>query len=81
VKLQRGALLARGEVSTDLLVNVFTAFFVVPNFAFKTYINRIKDLYDKGKEHVTEDCIMVKAEVKSMVLARKGKYIMPSKEE
>jgi hypothetical protein len=81
VKLQRGALLARGEVSTDLLVNIFTAFFVVPDLAFKTYIDRIKDLYDEGEEHVTEDYVMMKAEVKSMVLAREGKWVMPSKED
>jgi hypothetical protein len=81
VKLQREALLARGDVSTDLLVNTFTAFFDVPDLAFKTYIDQIKDLYDEGEEHVTEDYVMMKAEVKSMVLGREGKYIMSSKED
>jgi hypothetical protein len=81
VKLQRGALLARGEISTDLLVNIFTAYFVVPDATFKAYIDRIKDLYDEGEEHVTEDYVMMKAEVKSKVLEREGKYIMPTKED
>jgi hypothetical protein len=81
VKLQRGALLARGEVSTDLLVNIFTALFAVPDAAFKAYIDRIKDLYDEGEEHVTEDYLMGKAEVKSKVLEREGNYNMPTKED
>jgi hypothetical protein len=81
VKLQRGALLARGEVSTNLLVNIFTTFFVIPDLAFKKYIDQIKDLYDEGEEHVTEDYVIMTAKVKSMMLAHEGKYIMLSKED
>jgi hypothetical protein len=81
VKLQRGTLLARGEVSTDLLVNIFTALFAVPDAALRAYIEMIKDLYDEGEEHATEDYLMGKAEVKSKVLEREGNYSMPTKED
>jgi hypothetical protein len=77
----RGGLLARGKVSTDLLVNIFTALFAVPDAAFRAYIDRIKDIYDEGEEHVTEDYVMGKAELKSKVLEREGNYNMPTKED
>jgi hypothetical protein len=56
VKLQWGALLARGEVPKDLLFNIFATFFVFPDITFKkAYIDRVKDLYDEGDEHMTKD--------------------------
>lgn len=81
VTLQRNALLARGEASTDLLVNIFDAYDTVPDVAFKAYVDKIKDAYDEGDELVVDDYLMAKAEVKSKVLQRDGKYIMPSQDE
>ena len=46
--------------------------------AFKAYVDKIKDAYDEGDELVVDDYLMAKAEVKSKVLQRDGKYIMPS---
>jgi hypothetical protein len=54
VKLQRSTLLARGEQSTDLLVNIFEALGTVPDEAFVTYIDRIKDDYNMGDPKVDE---------------------------
>ena len=79
VRLQRGALEARGETSSDLLVNVFAALGIVPDATFKAYIDRIKDDYDDGDERVTVNYLMEKAEIKSKVLIRENKYIMPTK--
>jgi hypothetical protein len=60
---------------------LFTAFGIVPDAAFKAYIDRIKDAYDEGDENVADDYLMLKAELKSQVLSRDGSYIMPSKDE
>ena len=81
VKLQRGALLARGEESTNLLVNLFDALASVPDVPFTQYVDRMKDDYDESDPKVTVDYLMDRCELKCKVLQRRGKYNVPSKEE
>jgi uncharacterized membrane protein YgcG len=81
VKVQRGALMARGEESTDLLVNLFDALASVPDVPFTQYVDRIKDEYDESDPKVTVDYLMNRCELKCKVLQRSGKYNVPSKEE
>jgi len=64
VKLQRSALMSRGEESTDLLVNLFEALGSVPDPSFQTYVERIKDDYDENDEKVTADYLMSRCEIK-----------------
>jgi hypothetical protein len=79
VKLQRSALLARGEQSTDLLVNIFEALGTVPDEAFVSYVDIIKDNYNMGDAKVDEDYLMTMTESKSRTMKQEGKYNVPSK--
>jgi hypothetical protein len=81
VKVQRGALMARGEESTDLLVDLFDALSSVPDIPFTQYVDRIKDECDESDPKVTVDYLMNRCELKCKVLQRSGKYNVPSKEE
>jgi hypothetical protein len=79
VKLQRSALLARGEQSTDLLVNIFGALGTVPDKAFVIYVDRIKDDYNMMDPRVNEDYLMAMSESKCRTMKQEGKYNIPSK--
>jgi hypothetical protein len=79
VKLQRSALLARGEQWTDILVNIFEALGTMPGEAFVTYIDRIKDDCNMMDPRVDEDCIMAMSESKCRTMKQEGKYNVPSK--
>jgi hypothetical protein len=81
VKVQRGALMARGEESTDLLVNLFDALASVPDVPFTQYVDCIKDEYNESDPKITVDYLMNRCELKCKVLQRSGKYNVPSKEE
>ena len=87
VKLQRSALMSRGEESTSLLVNLFEALGSVPDPSFQTYVERIKDDYDENDENdendekVTADYLMSRCEIKCKNLQKNGSYNVPSKEE
>ena len=47
-------LAARGETSSDLLINLFTAFMAVPDKKFVEYIEKQKDRYDEGEDLSTK---------------------------
>jgi hypothetical protein len=81
-KLQISALLARGDESPDLLVNIFDALATVPDQSFRAYIfERIKDQSDENDEKVTADYLMARSEIKCKNLQCSNNYNVPSKEE
>ena len=74
-------MLARGETSNNLLVNLFKAYLLVPDVTFKKYIQKQKDDYDDGDDKVTENVFMAKGSLRHKILVKKGKYNVPTKEE
>ena len=80
VAVQKSALLAQGENLNDLLVNLFKAYFLVPDMTFTNYIQKQKDDYDDGDDKVTENSLMEKVSLKHIILVKEGKYNVPTKE-
>ena len=81
VAAQRSDLLARGETSNDLLVNLFKAYLLVPDLTFTNYIQKKNDDYDDSDDKVTENSFMAKGYLKYKILVKEGKYNVPTKEE
>ena len=52
-------LAARGETSSDLLINLFAAFMAVPDKKFVEYIEKQKDKYDEGEDVTTKKLMQV----------------------
>lgn len=52
-------LAARGESSSDLLINLFAAFMAVPDKKFVEYIEKQKDKFDEGEEVTTKFLMQV----------------------
>jgi hypothetical protein len=52
-------LAARGETSSDLLINLFAAFMAVPDKKFVDYIEKQKDKYDEGEDLSTKRLMQV----------------------
>jgi hypothetical protein len=50
---------ARGETSSDLLINLFAAFLAVPDKKFVDYIEKQKDKYDEGEDISTKKLMQV----------------------
>ena len=73
VKKLRQDLHARGEVTNDLLVNLFKGYKAASDQAFVNYIQRKRDAYDEG-ENVTENSLMNDAENKFNNIKLEGKW-------
>jgi len=58
--LQMDALNARGETSSDILINLFKGYLAAPNKEFNMYIKQMKNEYKEGQD-LSEDDIMVMA--------------------
>ena len=80
VRAQVYALAARGEQTQDLLVNLFKAYFVVSDRAFKSYIEQHQNAYDDG-EDISYETLMSKAENKYKALVERDQWNEKSKEE
>lgn len=52
-------LAARGESSSDLLINLFATFMVVPDKKFVEYIEKQKDKFDQGEDVTTKKLMQV----------------------
>ena len=52
-------LIARGETSSDLLINVFAAFLAVPDKKFVEYIEKQKSKYNEGEDVSTKSLMQV----------------------
>ena len=77
----RSASIAQGETLKDLLVNLFKAYFLVPDVTFTNYIQKQKDDYDDGDDKVTENSLIAKGSLKHKILFKEGNYNVPTKEE
>ena len=73
-------LAARGEASSDLLINLFSAYMAVPDKKFVEYIEKQKDKYDEGEEVTTKNLMQV-ALIKYKDRKRADKWQAPSAEE
>ena len=73
-------LAARGETSSDLLINVFAAFMAVPDKKFVEYIEKQKDKYDEG-EDISAKKLMQVALIKYKDRKRSDLWQAPSVEE
>ena len=72
-------LAARGESSSDLLINLFAAFMAVPDKKFVEYIEKQKDKFDEG-EDVTTKFLMQVALTKYKDRKRSDTWQAPSAE-
>ena len=59
VTSQMEQLAARGETSSDLLINLFAAFMAVPDKKFVDYIEEQKDKFDEGEDITTKYLMQV----------------------
>ena len=80
VKLLSQALAARGERSSDLLVNLFKGYLACTDEAFKTYISERQDRYDDNELTLTPDSLMLLAKQKFDALVEKEVWNKPSAE-
>jgi hypothetical protein len=74
------SLTARGEVTTDLLINLFKGYLAVEDKTFNAYILKKKEVYEEGGDQ-DEDTLMLLAKNKFTLLKDAGRYNMPSAEE
>ena len=80
VRLQIDALAARGESSSDVMVNLFKGYLAAPDKEFAAYIKQKKNDYEEGQD-LQEDDLMTMAENKYKSLVRSGEWNAPSKEQ
>ena len=80
VKTQRVSLLARGETTNDLLVNLFKGYHSASDREFIGYIIRKEDSYNEGAA-MTEDELMQLAENKFKTLSDEGKWHTPTEDQ
>ena len=77
VLLQKDALLARGEESSDLLTNLFTAYEAVEDPSFHLYIAGLQDQYNDGRINFEVDTLMETAINKYKMLVKTKKWNSP----
>jgi hypothetical protein len=80
VTTQVEQLAARGESSSDLLINLFAAYLSVPDRKFVEYVEKQKDKFDEG-EDISPKLLMQVALTKFKDRTRSGKWQAPSPEE
>ena len=82
VRQQRQDLLARGQRSDDLLVNLFKGYLSCSDRSFTEYIHRKKDIYEEGG-NVTVDTLMHDAlnKYKNIKLEGKWNSLTPEQEK
>jgi hypothetical protein len=74
VRIQRDALLSRGETTSDLLINLFTAYVAVEDQIFSNYMISQQDQYHDGRVDFTVDSIMQLALDKYYVLVEAKRW-------
>lgn len=80
VKIARSALVARGERTDDLMIQLFRAYAAVTDRTFVQYIQSHKDRYDDNETY-SEDGIMTLALNKYENLRREGRWNAPTPEQ
>ncbi len=71
---------ARGQITTDLLINLFKGYLAVEDKSFHLYVLRKQEEYEEGGT-LTEDALMNLTKNKFTLLKEAGRYNMPSAEE
>ena len=72
---------ARGEMTQDLLTNIFKAYKVVSDEDFVNYIKGKEDDYDEGKNDITPKSLMLLAANKYKTRKETNEWNAPSKEQ
>ena len=80
VRLLLDSLAARGEESSDTLVNLFKGYQAASDKPFTDYVNRLQESHDDGNT-ITPDILMQRAVDKYKNLKQAGKWNAPSEEE
>jgi len=75
------ALLARGEVSNDLLINLFKGYKASSDRRFVAYIEKKEEDYEDGSTAISPHQLMTLAKNRYEVLVEKGLWNAPSAEE
>jgi hypothetical protein len=77
----RNDLAARGEVTNDLMFNLFKGYNSVTDIEFKNYIKQKKSAYEDGTLNLEEDQLMMVAENKFDALVQAGDWNQPTREQ
>jgi len=77
----RNDLAARGEVTNDLMFNLFKGYNAVVDIEFKDYIKQKKSSYEDGTLNLGEDQLMLIAENKFDALVQSGDWNQPTREQ
>ena len=80
VKLLVDRLRSRGEVTNDLLINLFKGYSTCSDREFIKFIKRKEDSFEEGKE-ITPDQLMKHADEKYKTLLQKGLWNAPDANE
>jgi len=75
------SLMARGEMTHDLLENPFQAYKVVTDCKFIAYICKKEDQYEEGGENIDTDTLMLQADSKLKTMFKARTWNAPSPEE
>ena len=78
VRVQRDALMSRGETSSDLLTNLFTAYEAVEDKVFHDYMVGQQDQYHDGRVDFCVDSLMDLALNKFKMLVESKRWNLPS---
>jgi hypothetical protein len=81
VKGLKQDLIARGEMSNDILFNLFKGYAVVKDVDFKEYIKAKKSAYEDGTIELEEETLMDIAQNKFDALVQEGTWNRPSAEQ
>jgi hypothetical protein len=81
VKAQIKSLLARGEASSDLLLNLFKGYKVANDVKFLDFVRRKENAYEEGEDINTNNLSMADALVKSKARKLVGQWSAPTKEQ
>jgi hypothetical protein len=76
-----GNLAQGGEVTTDMMVNLFAAYELVKDHSFHTYISHKKEAYEDGTSQLTPDALMNLALTKYNLLTTQTSWMKKSLEE
>ena len=78
VKTQMEGLAARGEVTEDLLVNLFKAYKSCGDHGFTAWVHRKEDDYNEGHTNLTTMELMTLADDKYKLLVETGRWMVKS---
>jgi hypothetical protein len=80
VKTQQAGLVARGERTSDLLVNLFKAYKACADEEFLRWIKRKEDEYNEG-QNITPEELMILAENKYTALKESGMWLQKTADQ